>query len=228
VWDDWLTLVGPNGFRATYEKLFGNPFAYEVKNLVPRDLKQPTLRLPWEDGHLWYFTGGPHAGWVDGSAWAAVDFTPKDQAGSCWTSADWDIAAAPGVIVQVENGRVMENLDGNNFQGQGWTLLYMHVASDERVDIGTKVKTGEHIGHPSCEGGAAETSHLHFARLYNGQWIPAADPKIPLVMSGWIFQGSTQQYDGTMVRGGDSREANDAQVQDVNGVIADAGPKVEK
>jgi len=47
-------------------------------------------------------------------------------------------------------------------------------------------------------------------------------------MSGWIFQGSTQQYDGKMLRGVESREANDAQVPDVNGVIADAGPKVEK
>jgi murein DD-endopeptidase MepM/ murein hydrolase activator NlpD len=223
VWDAWLKLLAPEGFRATYQKLFGDPFQYEVKPLVPRDLKQPTLRLPFPDGHLWYFTGGPHAGWVDGSAWAAIDFTPKDQAGSCWTSADWNIAAAPGKIVSAENGRVMENVSGFNFQGRGWTLMYMHTADEDRAEVGTELKTGDHIGHPSCTGGAAETSHLHFARLYNGQWIPAADPKIPMVLSGWVVQGDAQEYDGKMVRGAESHVADDAQVPDKNGIIADGG-----
>ncbi len=172
---------------------------------------------------MWYFTGGPHAGWVDGSAWAAVDFTPKDQAGSCWTSADWAIAAAPGRVVQVERGRVMINLDGNGFVGSGWTLMYMHMADQGRVQVGTQVKTGDHVGHPSCTGGAAETSHLHFARLYNGQWIPADDPKLPLVLSGWVFQGDPQEYNGKMARGAEAREADDAQVPDKNSVIADGG-----
>lgn len=222
-WDDWQNLIGPNGFIATYQKLFGDPTQYAVNPLIPKDLKQPPMRLPFEDGHLWYFTGGPHAGWADGSAWAAVDFTPKDQAGSCWTSAEWAIAAAPGHIVQAEKGRVIENLSGAGFQGSGWSLMYMHMASDERVAIGTDLKVGDHIGHPSCEGGAAETSHLHFARLYNGQWIPAADDRVPLVLSGYLFKGSTQEYDGTMTRGDTIYEANDAQVPDKNGVVADGG-----
>jgi murein DD-endopeptidase MepM/ murein hydrolase activator NlpD len=220
---NWQALLGSNGFRATYQKLFGDPFSYAVEPLVPRELKQPTLRLPFPDGHLWYFTGGPHAGWADGSAWAAVDFTPKDQAGSCWTSADWAIAAAPGLIVQAEHGRVIESLDGSGFQGSGWTLMYMHMAAQDRVDIGTHVSTGDHIGHPSCEGGAAETSHEHFARLYNGEWIEAADKNVPMVLSGWVVQGSAQEYDGTLVRGANIITANDAQVPDKNGITADAG-----
>ncbi len=222
-WDNWQKMVGPDGWIATYRQLFGDPFANAMDPVVPPDLKQPQMRLPFEDGRLWYFTGGPHAGWADGSAWAAVDFKPKDQAGSCWTSADWTIAAAPGRIIQAENGRVVENLAGTDFQGNGWSLLYMHQASDGRVEIGTNLKMGDHIGHPSCEGGAAETSHLHFARLYNGQWIPAADPKVPLVLSGWLFHGAQQEYDGTMTRGSDVREAADAQVPDQNGVTADGG-----
>jgi LasA protease len=220
VYDDWLKLIGPDGFIATYKKLFGDPAQYVQEPVLPPDLKQPTLRLPFPDGHLWYFTGGPHAGWVEGSAWAAVDFTPEDQAGSCWTSADWDIAAAPG---KAENGRVMENLGGGDFQGDGWTLMYMHVADQDRVEVGTLVKTGDHIGHPSCTGGAAETSHLHFARLYNGQWIAADDPKIPMVLSGWVVHGDNQEYDGTMTRGSETHEADDAQVPDKNGVVADGG-----
>jgi LasA protease len=222
-WDDWQNLIGPNGFIATYKKLFGDPSTYAVEPLVPRDLKQPQMRLPFEDGQLWYFTGGPHAGWADGSAWAAVDFTPKDQAGSCWTSAEWAIAAAPGRVLQAENGRVIINISGSGFQGSGWTLLYMHMASEDRVAIGTELKTGDHVGHPSCEGGAAETSHLHFARLYNGQWIPAGTAPLPFVLSGWLFKGAAQEYDGTMVRGDQTYEAADAQVPEKNGVVADGG-----
>ncbi|MCK4448952.1 MAG: LysM peptidoglycan-binding domain-containing protein, partial [Anaerolineae bacterium] len=46
-WDEWLALTGPDGFLVTYESLFGNPFAYTVDPLVPPDLVQPELRLPW-------------------------------------------------------------------------------------------------------------------------------------------------------------------------------------
>lgn len=222
-WDDWKPLVAKSGYLATYEKLFGDPAQYEVKPLIPRNLKQPVLRLPLEDGKQWFFTGGPHAGWVDGSPWAAVDFAPADQAGSCWQSLYWTVAAAPGVVTASENGRVVLDLDGDGFQGTGWALLYMHQGTEERVDVGTKLTPNAHVGHPSCEGGAAETSHLHFARLYNGQWIPAGDQKIPLVLSGWTFSGSSQEYDGGMTRGGETRSAENQRLEKVNDVVADGG-----
>ncbi|MGE5138033.1 MAG: LysM peptidoglycan-binding domain-containing protein [Rudaea sp.] len=222
-WESWQNLIGSGGFSATYRKLFGDPFAAAEDPVVPKGVQQPTMRLPFPDGHLWYLTGGPHAGWVDGSAWAALDFTPKDQAGSCWTSADWAIAAAPGKVLQTEKGRVVVNLSGSDFQGTGWTLLYMHMAAEDRVEIGTVLKTGDHVGHPSCEGGAAETSHLHFARLYNGQWIPAGDKKMPMLLSGWVTQAAQQEYDGKLVRGTQVIEADNAQVPDRNGLVADGG-----
>jgi LysM repeat protein len=222
-WGEWQTLVAPQGFLAAYEKLFGDPYQYEVKPVLPQNLAQPPLILPLEPGKLWYFTGGPHAGWVDGSPWAAVDFAPADQAGSCWTSQYWAIAAAPGVVTASENGRVMEDLDGDGFQGTGWALLYMHLADDGRVDVGAKLKTGDPVGHPSCTGGAAETSHVHFARLYNGQWIPAGDPKIPMVLSGWTFSADSQEYDGSMTRGDQKRTAENQRIQDLNGIIPDNG-----
>lgn len=221
-WDEWEHLVGRDGFLATYEKLFGDPMSYQVKPLLPKNLTQPVLRLPLQDGKLWYFTGGPHAGWVDGSPWAAVDFAPADQAGSCWMSTFWTIAAAPGVITTAEHGRVVLDLDGDGFPGTGWALLYMHTGEDERVEVGTQVKTGDRIGHPSCEGGAAQTSHLHFARLYNGQWIPAGDARVPMVLSGWVFSEQQQEYDGIMRRGNETREAQNMRVDEVNGIIPDA------
>lgn len=222
-WDEWQQLVSDAGFSATYRDLFGDPFDYEVKPLIPKSVAQPTLRLPLQDGKLWYFTGGPHAGWVDGSPWAAVDFAPADQAGSCWISTYWTVAAATGVITTAEHGRVVLDLDEDGFAGTGWALLYMHTGDEDRVEVGTHVKGSDHIGHPSCEGGAAQTSHLHFARLYNGQWIPAGDPRLPLVLSGWVFSQMQQEYDGTMTRGSEKREAENQRLENVNGVIPDGG-----
>jgi len=75
-WEEWLALVGSDGFRATYERLFGNPFAYSIDPLMPPDLQQPELRLPWMAEDTWYLTSGPHGGWGTGSGRAALDFVP--------------------------------------------------------------------------------------------------------------------------------------------------------
>lgn len=222
-WEDWQDLVGADGFLATYKKLFGDPAQYEIRRLLPKDLKQPTLRLPLEDDKVWYFTGGPHAGWIDGSPWAAVDLAPADQTGSCWMSQYWAVAAAPGVITTAENGRVVLDLDGDGFAGTGWALLYMHIGEQERVEVGKTVNTNDQVGHPSCEGGAAETSHVHFARLYNGQWIAAADKNMPMVLSGWTFAGDSQEYDGSMARGSETRTAENQRLEKVNDIVADGG-----
>ncbi len=217
--DAWQSNL--NGFAATYKNFFGDPAAYAIEPLVPRDLKQPTLRLPWSDGASWYYTGGPHSGWGDASAWSAVDFTPRDIAGSCWTSGEWVIASAPGKVIRSEHSRVMESLSNNNFQGLGWALMYMHIASAGRVKEGTQLSTGDRIGHASCEGGNADASHVHFARLYNGVWISAND--IPFVLSGWKILTADQEYDGKMTRGNETREACSCRDEVKNAVVADAG-----
>lgn len=222
-WDTWQHQISDAGFMATYRRLFGDPNQYAIEPLIPPDLKQPPLRLPWNNGELWYYTGGPHSGWGDLAAWAAVDFTPNDiaGAGSCIVSRRWAVAAAPGKVIRAEHGRVMLSLSHNDFQGQGWTLLYLHLAMTNRVAVGATVQTGERIGHPSCEGGEADASHLHFARLYNGQWIGAE--MVPLVLSGWTILPARQAYDGTMTRGTELREAYNGRDDARNAIIADAG-----
>ena len=220
-WDDWQNQIGANGFIATYRALFGDPKSYAIDPLVPKDLKQPTLRLPWSDGELWYLAGGPHSGWGDLAAWSAVDFSPPDTPGSCYPSRLWAIAAAPGKVLRAEHGRVMISLSNSDFQGTGWTLLYMHMATNGRVTPGTQVNTGDRIGHPSCEGGDAEASHVHFARLYNGQWIGTDDA--PMVLSGWTIATGSQAYEGTMTRGAETREACNCRDETKNGIVADAG-----
>jgi LasA protease len=218
-WDIWQMQIGTDGMIATYRKLFGDPNQYAIEPLIPPGLQQPLLRLPWNNGEMWYFTGGPHAGWGDGSGWAALDFSPRDTPGSCYTSRMWTTAAAPGKIIRAEHGRVVESLTNSDFQGVGWALLYMHQATTGRIAPGTSVNTGDHIGHPSCEGGNAEASHVHLARLYNGQWI---DPSVtPYVISGWQIAAQDIEYNGKMVRGGETREACNCRDDIKNGIVAD-------
>ena len=205
----WDYDVSDEGFFATYESLFGYPFDYAVEPLVPVGLKQPQLTLPFGRGETWSFTGGPHGGWDSGSTWAAIDLAAGEPRG-CIPADEWALASAPGVIVRADNGAVILDLDGDGYEQTGWILLYMHIATDGRVQKGSKVKTGAKIGHPSCEGGLSNAAHLHFARRYNGEWIPA-DGKIPFILDGWVVSGTGTEYDGFLRKGDKSVEAWDAQ-----------------
>lgn len=202
----WRDVVSEAGFFQTYLRFFGYPFDLAIEPLVPAGLSQPTIQLPFEPGVPWVFSGGPHGGWGTGSAWAALDFAPRGEMLGCNESADWDVAVADGLIVRSENGAVVQDLDGDGYEQTGWTILYMHVSANQRVRVGTFVRAGERIGHPSCEGGVATASHLHIARRYNGEWIPAAG-SLPFVMDDWVSLSNGILYDGTLERNGDTVEA---------------------
>jgi murein DD-endopeptidase MepM/ murein hydrolase activator NlpD len=85
----------------------------------------------------------------------------------------WVTAVADGYIVRAGDGSVVQDLDNDGYEQTGWTVLYMHIDSNERVEAGAYVYAGDRIGHPSCEGGISNATHLHIARRYNGEWIPA-------------------------------------------------------
>ncbi len=204
---DWELAVSPLGFYTVYDHLFGDPFAEAIAVLLPVDLKQPTMQLPFAAGEVWNFTSGPHSAWGDGAAWAALDFAPPGQRYGCFESYDWVLAVADGLIVRAENGMVVLDLDGDGYEQTGWTVLYQHIAAQDRVPYGTQVEAGDHIGHPSCEGGPASGSHVHLARRYNGEWIPA-DQNLPFNLDGWISHGIGKEYDGTLTRNGIIIEAH--------------------
>ncbi len=204
----WFEDVTAFGIFQTYFFLFGNPFDLAIEPLVPAVLQNPPMQLPFETGATWSFTGGPHGGWDSGSAWAALDFGPPGETAGCVTSDEWVVAAANGWIVRAGDGAVIQDLDGDGYEQTGWVVFYMHIETRDRVSPNTYIYSGERIGHPSCEGGFSNGTHLHIARKYNGEWIPA-DGDLPFVMDGWVSSGNFYEYDGFLSKGDLSIEAWD-------------------
>ena len=211
----WDFDVSQLGFFQTYNLLFGYPFDYDISPLIPVNLTQPRMQLPFLNGATWSFTGGPHGGWDNGSAWAALDFAPPGESAGCAQSEAWDVAVADGLIIRAENGAVIQDLDNDGYEQTGWVVLYMHVESRDRVQAGTYVYAGEPIGHPSCEGGISNATHLHIARKYNGEWIPA-DGNLPFNLDGWVSSGDGVLYNGWLTRGTTVLQAEEGVFDGVN------------
>jgi LasA protease len=200
---DWLQAIDPvTGFPALFTTMFGDPWEYTQANgpLFPPDLAQPPLILPFEVGIPWTLTGGPHPAWEQQSALAALDFAPPMDTAGCGESKDWVVAVASGLIVRSGDGYVVLDLDGDGYEQTGWVVLYLHIATKDRIPVGRWVNPGDHIGHPSCEGGEATGTHVHIARKYNGEWVNAGDP-LPFVMSGWTAHAGSAPYQGTLTKG---------------------------
>ncbi|MCL5274492.1 MAG: LysM peptidoglycan-binding domain-containing protein [Chloroflexi bacterium] len=214
----WLDVLGdgPRSFLATYKRLFGDPWQYDLGQLAPGYLKQPELTFPWPKGQTWLFTGGPHATWAAGSPWGAMDFTAWQVYG-CDTLYDWVTAMTPGVIARSVNGEVVEALDPSGDERVGWSILYMHLGAPDRVPVGARVKAGDHLGHPSCEGGVTTGSHVHLARKYNGEWLNAAGA-VPFVMSGWTPHEGSVEYDGSLTNGAQTRTPCECKELGTNGL----------
>lgn len=205
---DWEQAVSASGLFAVYTSLFGYPFDLAIEPLLPADLQQPPLALPFEPGVDWSFTGGPHSGWGEGSGWAALDFAPPGEPRGCVLSNAWVTAVANGRVIYSQEGMVIEDLDGDGFLQTGWSVLYLHLDAQDRVTSGTSLVTGDRIGHPSCAGGVSSGTHLHIARRYNGAWI-SADGAIPFNLDGWVSSGADVEYEGYLTKNGNRIEALD-------------------
>jgi LasA protease len=201
--DRWIDeMVGLQGFPARYESMFGAAWsrAQAAGPLLPLDLEQPLLELPFAPGEAWSLTAGPHNAWSSGTPRGALDLSPITGGDPCAVSARWVTASAPGVVVRAADNAVVLDLDGDGYESTGWVVLYYHLADDGMIAPGTQVSEGDWLGHPSCQGGRATGKHVHVVRKYNGEWL-AADGPVPLVLSGWRAVADERNYYGSLVRG---------------------------
>lgn len=203
-YEEWQRAVGPLGLYAESLACFGDSQQRAIDALIPNDLDIPEMHLPYGAGEGWYFTSGPHSAWGDGAAWAALDFAPElpdEDSYGCYESSAWVRAVADGQVVRSGEGLLVQDLDGDGFEGSGWAINYMHIAEEGRAKLGSWLRAGEPLGHPSCEGGPATGTHVHLTRRFNGEWIPA-DQELPFILDGWVSKGFGVEYDGSLVRDG--------------------------
>jgi LasA protease len=200
----WLEVLDPKtGFPALHAEMFGDPWerARTVEPLFPASITQPPLTLPFGRGWTWSYTGGPHGAWEHDGAYAALDFAPGANESGCVDSPAWAVAAAAGLVIRTGPGLVVLDLDGDGHEQTGWVLVYLHVATKDRIPLGSWVAANDPLGHASCEGGVSTGTHLHIARKFNGEWVPADGP-LPFNLGGWIAHNGIMAYKGTLTRDG--------------------------
>jgi hypothetical protein len=198
--DQYARAVAQDGFAQSYRNLFGDPWQSFVAH-IPGSLVQPAFALPFLPGMTWAYTGGPHTGFGEGEPLAAIDFAPGALTSGCVPTNEFATAVAPGVVARSDAAAVILDLDGDGDERTGWVVFYYHIEAKDRAPVGKVLKTGDPIGHPSCEGGEATGTHVHIARKYNGEWMPA-DSIIPFNLNGWVVHKGSVEYKGTLTKGG--------------------------
>ncbi len=196
--------IGPQGLAEVYRNLFGDPWVTPPH--LPGSLRQPAFAMPFAPGLPWAFTGGPHTGWGQGDPLSALDFAPPAAASGCTPSREWVTAMAAGVVARTDTGIVVLDLDegetpADGDERTGWVIFHLHIGSEDRVAAGSRLNVGDPLGHPSCEGGSSTGTHVHLARKYNGEWIPAAGT-LAFNFQGWVAANGAEAYQGTLNRFG--------------------------
>lgn len=200
--NEFYASIGTEGLASVYNRLFGNPWLDSPNFGIPGSLRQPELRFPFRAGHIWAYTGGPHTGWGTGQPFAAVDFAPASNVSGCFTVTDdqFVIAMADGLVVRSSVDGVVIDLDKDGDERTGWALFYLHLATKDRVGVGTELNAGDPVGYPSCEGGSSTGTHVHVARKFNGEWI-LAQGALAFDFEGWVVDNGEEAYEGTLTRG---------------------------
>jgi LasA protease len=198
--DQYAHAVAQDGYAQSFRSLFGDPWPADVPH-IPGSLTQPAFSLPFLPGLAWAYTGGPHTGFGEGEPLAAIDFAPGAMTSGCVPTEEFTTAVAPGVVSRSNDAAVVLDLDGDGDERTGWVLFYFHIGAEDRVAVGTELKIGDPIGHPSCEGGRTTGTHVHIARKYNGEWMPA-DSMIPFNLDNWVVHKGATEYEGTLTKAG--------------------------
>lgn len=200
--EEYKRAISAEGLYKTYVAFFDDPWS-DSFDLIPGSLQQPEMFLPFPASQTWNYTGGPHTGWGTGAPLSALDFAPPSEKSGCIPAKPENYAAAvaDGLVVRSGKDGLALDLDKDGDERTGWVVYYLHLAADQRAPLGADLAAGDKIGYPSCEGGRSTGTHVHIARKYNGEWIPADGP-LPFLLSGWIPHNGIRAYEGTLTKGG--------------------------
>jgi LasA protease len=199
----WETMVyGPTGLVPLHTRFFGDAFtrAKTIEPLFNEATTNQELTLPFAVGQHWALTGGLHYDWTAGTPLGALDFAPLTGEAACAVSKAWVLAAAQGTITRAANNQVIIAVKDDLGNPTGWEVFYLHIAEEEMVTLGKKVRMDDQIGHPSCQGGSATGTHVHITRKYKGEWIGSGEP-FPFILSGWLAVPGEQIFKSTLVKG---------------------------
>lgn len=177
--------------------------------------------LPWGTDESWYLVGGPHcdssADDCGGQPRYALDFAPVAPmyGNACRPAAlkpYWVTAVAPGVV-RVASASLVE-VEHENGERSGY---YHLLTSSIPIEPGDTVSAGDRLGHPSCEhlrGGASRGAHVHLyvcaAGAGDDGCLGNSRLTLPIDgirLSGWRISADEGNYEGTLQRGNDIREA---------------------
>ncbi len=201
---EWAGLREPSRVSLAYARLFGDPAAKTPPG-EPNPPPAMSLALPFQPGEVWYYVLGPHSPWGVGGPRAAVDFAPPPASVSgCAPSPAWVTAVADGVVLRSRTSGVVVDVAApgfppDDFEGSGWVHVYTHLSPLERVAAGTRVRAGDRLGHPSCDGSLVPEARLAFSRRFNGEWVPVDEARAPLSLGDWTALPGPEPGSGWLV-----------------------------
>ena len=197
--DAYENATSPQGLALTYAALFGDPWAADQPH-IPGSLEQPYLKLPFNPGEVWAYTGGPHTAWGNGEPFAALDFAPP------LTKQRLHPHRALGNCGCLRRGGALRIWRGHARSGWRWRRAH-------RLEYFLPARGYRSVAPHSAQYWRPETpsatpparveqstgTHVHMARKYNGEWIEA-DWTLPFVMEDWIPHIGSAPYLGTLTR----------------------------
>jgi LasA protease len=142
------------------------------------------MSLPWAAGQSWTVLGGPHAHDAGSGPWSSLDLTGGDQR-----------------VLAVRDGLAYTPCVGmiRVLHPDGYASRYYHLWNHLWAD-GLQVSAGTHLGDTGTEtgcGGAANSRHVHFSLMYNGNFVAIANH----IIGKWLFRDGGAQYGGSALHG---------------------------
>ena len=184
--------TGPEGFGSTYIRLWGKPFDRSLAELevIPGDFAQPDWALPFLSGDIWSYTGGPHPVWGDGLPWARAGLCAGRRLGLLGPPPRWWPPPRPASWCAPTTTWSCSTWTATAMSSTGWVLFHLHIDDDGMVPVGTqrRGRRPRSATRPARAGRATGT-HVHIARKYNGEWIPAdglLPGLVPFTLGGWV------------------------------------------